>query len=472
MAQLLKKNLAPSILVIDDEINIAELQRVLLQKNGYEVTTVFTGKDALELLKQRYFDLVITDLNMPDMDGLKILQYIKELNPEIQIIILTGYGTIASAVEAIKLGASDYLTKPFAPKEFIIKVKFTLERQQLRYEVKQLKQIIKSRDSISNIIGNSIKMEEVYHQVSRVIASDVTVLITGESGTGKELVARAIHYGGNRANKPFIVVNCAAIPMDLLENELFGHIRGAYTGAHSDQKGLFEEANKGTILLDEISTIPLNIQAKLLRVLQEQEIRRIGDTKSKKINVRILAATNDNLKELTKQKLFREDLLYRIDVVSINLPPLRERKEDILLLANHFFKKFTAQFNQNIEGFDTSALHKIMIYDWPGNVRELENKIQQAVVMATHNLIFPEDIIIPVEFQENSIIEIEENELIIPFKIAKKNLIDEFEKKYLTKCLKRTKGNITHAAKLEKKNRKDFWALLKKHNIFADDFRH
>jgi len=370
------------ILVIDDEENMLELYSRILGKEGYKVTTALTAEEALDLFRSKVFDLIIADLALPGMNGVELLKKVKEEDPDIPYILITAYGTVESAVEAMKLGAFDYIPKPFQTEELKIVIKKALKEYQLAQELKRLRSEVKERYSFGNIVGRSKKMLAIFDLVGRVAASNSTVLIQGESGTGKELIARAIHYNSLRKDKPFVAIDCSILPETLLESELFGHVRGAFTGAMKAKKGLFEEANGGTIFLDEIGNISLPIQAKLLRVLQEREIKPLGSTETIKVDVRIIAATNTDLKELVASGAFREDLYYRIAVIPIVLPPLRERKEDIPLLVDCFLEKFSKENNKPLKRITPKALALLTEYDWPGNVRELENIIERAVLVS------------------------------------------------------------------------------------------
>lgn len=374
--------MAYRILVIDDEENMLELYSRILGKEGYKVTTALTAEEALDLFRSKVFDLIIADLALPGMNGVELLKKVKEEDPDIPYILITAYGTVESAVEAMKLGAFDYIPKPFQTEELKIVIKKALKEYQLAQELKRLRSEVKERYSFGNIVGRSKKMLAIFDLVGRVAASNSTVLIQGESGTGKELIARAIHYNSLRKDKPFVAIDCSILPETLLESELFGHVRGAFTGAMKAKKGLFEEANGGTIFLDEIGNISLPIQAKLLRVLQEREIKPLGSTDTIKVDVRIIAATNTDLKELVASGAFREDLYYRIAVIPIVLPPLRERKEDIPLLVDCFLEKFSKENNKPLKRITPKALALLTEYDWPGNVRELENIIERAVLVS------------------------------------------------------------------------------------------
>lgn len=366
------------ILVIDDEINSTILLRKVLEKSGYETVAENNSVKAKELLKSDSFDIIISDLQMPEVSGLDLL----ENKPENSLfIMITGYGSVDTAVESMKLGAFDYINKPFNLEEFILKVDKAAENIKLNSQLKNLRSQVEQNNSFSNIVGKSKPMQEVYEMIKNVSRSDVNVLVTGESGTGKELVAKAIHYNSSRQNGPFIAINCSAIPDNLLESELFGHTKGAYTGAVEAQKGVFELANGGTLLLDEIAEMPYQLQSKLLRVIETWEIKPLGSDKVKKVDVRLISATNRNLSEFIEEKKFREDLFYRIATVTVSLPSLSERKEDIPLLASHFVNKLSEKMNRSLT-LSAEAINQLMSASWKGNVRELENAVERAAITA------------------------------------------------------------------------------------------
>jgi two-component system response regulator GlrR len=446
------------ILIVDDNENILEVVRMRLESVGYEVSTAANARDALDLVKDAPFDLVITDLKMTERNGIQLMEDVQLVNPEIPVIILTAHGSIENAVEAMKKGAYSYLTKPFNDNDLALHVKKALEKQSLTREIKRLRQDLLEKYHLENIVGKSPVMQLVFEQIIKVAPSPSTVLILGESGTGKEMIAKAIHYNSPRANKPFLAVNCSALPESLLENELFGHIKGAYTGATDDRDGLFMAANGGTLFLDEIADAPLTTQVKLLRALQEREILPVGGHAPRKVDVRLIVATNKDLKKAIEEGTFREDLYYRIHVIPVSLPPLRERKEDIPLLADHFLQKYAIQMNREIHGFKPEALQRIMLYEWPGNVRELEHRIEHAVVMAAENYISPEDLF-PSRREEPG-----------GFKTIKAAR-EEFEEEYVRNLLQITKGNVSTAAKLAGHQRIALYNLIKKYGINLDEFR-
>ena len=446
------------ILVVDDDLNILKVIKMRLEVEGYLVITATKAQEAMKIIKEKEFDLALLDLKLAQENGIELMENIHKINPEIPVIILTAYGTIESAVEAMKKGAYSYLTKPFDYQELLIQIKNGIEKAKLSKEVKRLRGLIKEKYEFENIVGESEQMKKLLELVSRAAETDSNVYIHGESGTGKGIIARALHLASPRRNGPFVAINCAAIPETLLESELFGFEKGAFTGAIYSKKGLFVQANGGTIFLDEISEIPLSMQAKLLQALEDKKFYPLGGEKPIKVDVRIIAASNKDLEQEVKKGNFRSDLFYRIHVIPIKIPPLRERKEDIPLLAKHFLNKFTKKMKREIKGFSLAALKKMMLYSWPGNVRELENTVECAVAMCTQNII-TEDLILPTQ-------KIEEKSL-KPLKEAK----NEFEKRYLIHLMELTEGNVTQAAKLARKYRADFYKLLEKYNINPKDFR-
>ena len=446
------------ILVVDDDLNILRVLKMRLEAEGYSVTTVAEVHEAIELVKEEEFDLALVDLKLTKKNGIELMEDLHRIQPEMPVIILTAYGTIESAVEAMRKGAYSYLTKPFDPHELLLQIKNGIEKSRLSKEVKRLKDIVKERYEFENIVGESEKMKKVLELVSRAAETDSNVYIQGESGTGKELIAKALHLASSRKDGPFVAINCAAIPETLLESELFGFRKGAFTGAFYSKKGIFAQAHGGTIFLDEISEMSLSMQAKLLRVIEEKEFYPVGSEKPIKVDVRIIAASNKDLEKEVQKGNFRKDLFYRIYVIPIKLPPLRERKEDIPLLAKHFLKKFSQKMKKNIKGFSPGALQKMMLYSWPGNVRELENVVECAVAMTTQDII-TEDLILPTEPIKETTLK--------PLKEAK----DEFERKYIIQLMEITQGNVTQAAKLARKYRADLYKLLEKYNINPEDFR-
>ncbi|XOF32948.1 MAG: sigma-54-dependent transcriptional regulator [Candidatus Electrothrix sp. YB6] len=391
-----KKNIPCNILVIDDEDNMRHMLSVLLSKEGYQAETAADGAEALALLEKKSFDFVLCDIRMPNMDGLAFLKAAESIDHTATVIMMSAYGTIDTAIEAMKLGAYDFISKPFKNDEVVLVLKKAEERERLRRENVRLKKKLadlEQKQGFGNMIGSSRAMRSVFQLADKVAKHPTTVLITGESGTGKELVAWGIHHRSDRADKPFIAVNCGSIPENLLESEFFGYARGAFTGADRDKKGLFEEADKGTLFLDEIGELPLAMQVKLLRVLQEQEIMRLGTTGRRKVDVRILAATARDLAQEAQEGRFREDLYYRLNVINIQIPPLRDRKTDIPFLCEYFVGKLASSMNRpEIEGVSQAAMQLLLTYSWPGNVRELENAIERAVILTEEPYIQPENL--------------------------------------------------------------------------------
>jgi DNA-binding NtrC family response regulator len=374
------------ILVVDDEVNMRESLRDILAEEGYEVALADEGRSALQALDENVL-LVITDAKMPGMDGFELLREIRKRLPNLPVVMITAYGTMQLAVEAMRAGAYDYITKPFDPEQILHDVRNILDHARKTKENVRLKERLAQEFDVSQIVGHSAQMNEILEVVRRVASTPSSVLIFGQSGTGKELVAKALHYLGDRASQPFVVVNCAAIPDTLLESELFGHKKGAFTDAVADKKGRFEEADGGTIFLDEIGDMSLSLQSKMLRVLQEREFTRIGETKTRHVNVRVLAATNKNLGEAIRKGEFREDLYFRINVINIRLPSLRERREDIPLLVEHFIQRYNYSIGKRITGIEDKALEILMDYPWPGNIRELENLIERAVIFSSSDIL-------------------------------------------------------------------------------------
>ncbi|MCX6583259.1 MAG: sigma-54 dependent transcriptional regulator [Candidatus Aminicenantes bacterium] len=369
------------ILVIDDDPSIRNMLAIVLKKSGFQVTCTESGKTSLEKLKKESFDLIISDIKMPDIDGIELLKKIKTISPEIPVIMITAFASANDAVEAMKLGAEDYVTKPFSLDELKIIIDRAIYKTNMEKENIQLKSRLTDKEKFENIVGKNQKMLDIFEMVDTISQTDSSVLINGESGTGKELIARAIHNKSERSGCKFVSINCGALPENLLESELFGHTKGAFTDAYKDKQGLFEAAHKGALFLDEISEMSPKMQVKLLRALQERKIRRVGGNEELEIDVRIISATNKDLTEKMKTGEFRSDLFYRLNVISINLPPLRERRDDIPLLLEFFLKIFNEKFNRDIEGFEKDALELFNSYPWPGNIRELENVVERAVAL-------------------------------------------------------------------------------------------
>ncbi|PLX80929.1 MAG: DNA-binding response regulator [Desulfuromonas sp.] len=382
---------AEKILIVDDEEGMRRLLSRILVKEGYETAAVGSGEEAMQQVAHDEFDLVITDMKMPGMDGLQLLAELKGFDPQLPIIVMTAYGTVESAVQALRSGAYDFITKPFETDAIRMTVSKALEHERLLAENRYLHEELEGRYSVSGIVGKSQAMQDVFDVSSSVAVSNANVLITGESGTGKELIARSIHFNSSRKEKPFIVLNCAALSEGVLESELFGHEKGAFSGALHTKKGRFELADQGTLFIDEVGEMSLAAQVKLLRVLQEHEFERVGGTRTIGVDVRLVAATNKNLEQAVKNGEFREDLFYRLNVVNVDLPPLRSRREDIEPLARHFLDKYTAETGKKIEEIAPKAIACLVAYDWPGNVRELENAMERAVVLAKTPTLTPRD---------------------------------------------------------------------------------
>jgi two-component system response regulator AtoC len=431
------------ILLIDDEENFRHMLSVILKKRGYDVETASDGIDGLKKIDTGSYDTVLCDIRMPQMDGLEFLKEAQKAGAEATIIMMSAYGTLDTAIEAMKLGAYDYISKPFKPDEIILTLKKAEERERLRRENLFLKQEVQKEYSFENIISKNERMRQIFDTIRKVAKYKSTILIEGESGTGKELVAKAIHFNSDRSSNPFIPVNCGAIPENLLESELFGHTKGSFTNAVRTKKGLFEEADGGTMFLDEIGELPLQLQVKLLRVLQDGEIRRIGDSRPITIDVRIIAATIKDLDKEVRERKFRDDLFYRLNVLPMKIPPLRERKEDIPLLVDHFIGKYSRELNRPIEGIIPEALNCLLKFSWNGNVRELENVIERAIVLTESNMIQVENLPAAIQnAKEESRLSLLNDELSI--KKASRYL----EIDLIKKALQKTKGNHTHAAKL------------------------
>jgi DNA-binding NtrC family response regulator len=440
------------ILVVDDDLEMCGLLSDVLRGEEFSVITSNDSLEASKILKKEEFDIIITDLKMKGLKGLDLLEETKQVSPLTPVIIITAFGTIESAIQAIKMGAYDYITKPFQMDELVLTVKKGLENRLLKKEVVRLKKEVESRYHFHHLIGRSPSMQKIYDLIERISDTSSNVLITGESGTGKELVAKAIHYNGIRKEGSFIAVNCAAIPETLLESELFGYKKGAFTDAKSDKRGLIFEANGGTLFLDEITEMSLTLQAKLLRVIEEREVRPLGDTNSYPMDIRIVSTSNRDIKSMIQQGQFREDLYYRLEVIDIELPPLRDRREDIPLLAQHFIKKFSGEMKKSISGIPEDALKILLNYSWPGNVRELENVIQRAITLTRHEAILPEDLpITMIEDKEESLLE---------KGLREKYTVSQLEKEYIKRVLLEVGGNKSKAAEILGLDRKTLYRKL------------
>ncbi len=440
------------ILIVDDEVNFLHSLSDVLKRKGYSVATAQNGLEALEKLKERYFNIAIVDLKMPRMGGMELLEVMKERYPQTLVVILTGYGTIKNAVQAMKKGAYNYLIKPFNPDEILLIANKIMEEENLREENRFLRQELEKK---GEIITQNEEMRRLKELIEQVAKAEASVLITGETGTGKELVAQAIYQNSPRKRNLFVKVNCAALAEGVLESELFGHERGAFTDAYIQKRGRFELADRGTLFLDEIGDIPLTTQVKLLRVLQEGEFERVGAEETIKVDVRIIAATNQNLAQAIKEKRFREDLFYRLNVVSVALPPLRKRKEDIPLLAQYLLRKHR-RLNKQVEGISKEALDCLMAYPWPGNIRELENTMERAIILAKKPLIEKGDLSLP----SGDIPSLSK----VSFSLASKSL-REVERSLLLTVLEETNWNLSKAAQILEISRTTLYSKIKKHKL-------
>jgi DNA-binding NtrC family response regulator len=443
-----------SILVVDDEVGIRDAFEAVLSKE-YDLLFASSGPEALRILAGRDVNLVLLDIRMPGMDGLEVLRRVKEINEQTEVVIVTAVKSLKTAIEAIKLGASDYITKPFDTLEILSLIKRVVEKQELLKEVLYLRSEVARDHRFENLVGRNARMQEIYDLVARIGDNNATVLLNGESGTGKEVLARAIHQQSNRSQRPFVAVNCAAIPAELLESELFGHERGAFTGAIATKVGKFELATGGTLFLDEIGHMRLDLQAKILRALQEREIERVGGTRTIKIDVRVLAATNRDLKKAIEEGTFREDLYYRLNVVPITLPDLKDRQEDIPLLANHFVQKFAPESNPAIREISKDAMAILMSHTWPGNVRELENVIERAVTLGRGPAVEPRDLPPHLAGGTNP----------LERALAKEATLEDLEKDYIAMILRRTKGHQIRAASILGIDRRTLYRKIRRFSL-------
>jgi DNA-binding NtrC family response regulator len=443
----------PKILVVDDEDIVRESLRDWLDGVGYDVETAESGEEALQIIKKKKIKIMLADLVMPGMNGIELMQEAKKVVPELSAVIITAHATIQTAITAIREGAHDYIEKPFCPEKVELLIEKLVERQDLIEENISLRQKIKERFQFEGIIAKSPKMLKIFELIRIVAPTNATVLITGETGTGKEVVARAIHHQSNRRNKPFIATSCAALPESLLESELFGHEKGSFTGAVERKKGKFEAGHKGTLFLDEIGEINANTQVHLLRALEEKKITRIGSNEEIAVDVRVITATNRDLRNMVLEEQFREDLYYRLKVVTINLPSLKERKEDILPLAEHFLQKYAEENNKNVINLSPEVIEFMLHYPWPGNVRELENMIEHGVILSKSNAItmneLPQDTILP--------------------RLAEEKTIEAVTRTHIFNVLEETKGNITKAANILGIRRMTLYNKLKKYNYTVNN---
>jgi len=456
--------LKDKILVADDEQSMREFLDIMLKKEGYKVSLASNGEEVVKLIDNDLFDLVLLDIRMPKLDGISALKRIKAIAPETTVIMITAYASADTAIKAMKEGAYDYITKPFKVEEIKLIIKNALEKKNLQKENILLKQVVKDRYHFGNIIGQSPKMVALYDLLEKVSPTKTNILITGESGTGKELVAKAIHYNSPRKEKPFVTLNCGAIPEPLIESELFGHMKGAFTDAIATKKGLFEVADEGTIFLDEISELPLLMQVKLLRVLQDKEFKRVGGTEDIRVDVRIMSATNKDLEEAVREKHFREDLFYRLNVIQIKLPPLRERKEDIPILASHFLKKYSEELNKNIIKISSETLQILLHYEYPGNVRELQNIIERAVALEGSQEMTATNL--NSYLSEQPLLKKGSMDIEIPNEgIDLEKMVEDLERTLLLKALDKTRGIKKKAAELLHINFRSMRYRLEKYGL-------
>jgi len=449
-----------NVLVVDDEVEMGSLLKDILERDGHEVDVVTGGRAAIEKISEKVYPVIIADIKMPEVDGMQVLSHAREKSPESAVIMITAFGSIDLAVETMRKGAYDFFSKPFTNNDEIRnRVRNAAELYRLKRENVQLRREVRRQYRYGNIIGKSAAMRRVYDLISRVSPTSSNVLVLGESGTGKELVAKAVHYNGPRKDKPFIPINCAAIPDGLLESELFGHVRGAFTGAVATHRGMFLEARDGTVFLDEIAEMGQALQAKILRVIEDKEVRPVGGSEPLTIDVRIIAATQKNLREEISKGNFREDLYYRLNVIPIHLPPLRERKEDIPLLAEHFLRKYSEQTGSPPKRLSREAMAKLMTYDWPGNVRELENLIERSLVLSRSDEVSPDELAFEPSPDSPALVE----------KAVKEDMtLEELEDMYIREVLKKTGGKKELAAKILGINRR---TLYRKQNKLSEKDR-
>lgn len=454
------------ILLIDDDERIRELIRDILQSHDYFCRTIDRGEKALEIIKDDEYDLILLDVNLPGKSGIELIPDFKHYAPDSPIIMITGFADIDDAVKAMKLGSFDYIKKPFNKEELLLSIEKGLRWQNILIENSELKQEINEKYNYKGIIGKSREMKNIIDKVKQIADTQVNVMITGESGTGKDLVAKAIHFSGSRRDNDFVPVNCSSLPDNLLESELFGYKKGAFTGAYRDKEGLFKVADNGTIFLDEIGDMPENLQAKILKVLDSGEFTPLGDTKTVSTNARIISATNKKLEKLINSGQFREDLYYRLNVVNIEIPPLRERKEDILILIDYFINKFASKFNRNIKRLTESSIETLLRHPWPGNVRELQNVLESSCALAQSEIIdinnLPDSL-----FKQSS----DKMERFIPINSTLKETTEYFEKRYITELLKFTNGNVSKASKIADIARQNMHLKIKNYDIDVTQFR-
>jgi len=454
------------VLLVDDEEKTLKILSRSLTMFGYVTMEISDPRLAVKMIKQEVPDVVIADLIMPHISGIDLLDQVMRLDPDFPVIVLTGYGSIKTAVEAMRKGAFDYITKPYNINEVDVILKRAIKQRELFIENKMLRERVLRDSPFSDIITQDAGMKKLFTKIKTLANTDSTVLISGESGTGKELIARALHLAGNRRNKPFITIDCSGLPENILESEIFGHIKGAFTGAYNDKKGYLEVADRGSVFFDEIGELPLHLQRKLLRVTQEKEFSRVGDTQTRKADIRIIAATNRDLRQEVKAGNFREDLFYRLDVMSLQVPPLRDRPQDIPLLMNYFLLEINAKFGKRVTKIEESALHCMMHYAWPGNVRELKNSVEKIVAFKEGNLITIEDIPRAIHTLTS------EKDVYLPsFKIFKEETLGKVTKEYVLMLLMMFNGNVSKASAKAEMDRANFRKLLRHFEISAKDYR-
>jgi len=459
------------ILVVDDEEIVIQSCLRILSRGGFQADAARDGLEALRAVDENGYDVLILDIKMPKMNGMEVLQRVKEAHPDIDVIMITGLHEIETAVQAMKLGAFDYLPKPFEPEELELVVDRAFERRQLLQENISLKSAVSAKYRFENIIGSSPQMQAVYRLIARCAPTNSTVILRGESGTGKELIARAIHYNSLRKDRPFVTVDCTALSESLLESELFGHVKGSFTGAVSNKKGLFETADGGTLFLDEIGNISLSTQAKLLRFIEEREFKAVGDTRVQTVNIRLITATNKDLESMVADENFRDDLYYRINIFPIEVPPLRERRDDIPPLAFHFLKKFRSEAEHEVKEFSAGAMNLMMNLDWPGNVRELENVVHRGVILASDHVIRQAHLVNIVDMLPRVALDVPRTseDLKRIKKVARQKSVENVEKLFVLGALKRNGWNVTRSAEETGMQRSNLQALMKKYDIRIRD---
>ncbi len=455
------------ILIIDDDPSIRNMLAIVLKKSGYEVTLTDSGRSALDRLKKETFELIISDIKMPDINGIDLLKKIKSINQEIPVIMITAFASANDAVDAMKLGAEDYITKPFNLDELKIIIDRAIYKRNMEKENIQLKSRLTDKEKFENIVGKNRKMLEIFEMIDTISQTDSTVLITGESGTGKELIAKAIHNKSERSARKFVSINCGALPENLLESELFGHTKGAFTDAYRDKKGLFEVADKGTLFLDEVSEMSQKMQVKLLRAIQERKVRKVGGSEEIEVDARIISATNKDLTESMKQGEFRSDLFYRLNVISIDIPPLRERKDDIPLLLKYFLKTFNEKFNRHIEGFEKEALEIFINYPWPGNIRELENVVERSVALEKEKFVstksLPSEMVYNISDKTAAAADIDE--LLQDENFDFNDYIDDISRQIILKAFQLSNSNMKKTAEMLKLNYRSLRYLMDKYDL-------